>query len=255
MTVELEAVIFDVDGTLAETERHGHRVAFNRAFEKAGLPDRWDEEKYGELLDIAGGRERIFHYFMVERPDLPSMKAEEFAAELHEAKVEELGTLVQGGELELRQGIARLMEELDRAGIARAVATTGTRSTVLTLLSSLGLGVDGFAAILTAAEAPNKKPDPQVYQAALEELGLSPSEALAVEDSRNGLLAARKAGLPCLVVVSEYNVDQAFDEADLVVGDLGEPGAPAEVLSDPHGVAPAGEVVIDPRLLRSLVSS
>ncbi len=253
--MDLKAVIFDVDGTLAETERHGHLVAFNRAFERAGLPDRWDEEKYRELLDIAGGRERLFHYLTEERPDLPPKKAEDLAAELHEAKVEELEALVQGGELKPRQGIARLMGELDREGIARAVATTGTRSTILTLLPSLGLEIEGFAAILTADEAPDKKPNPQVYEAALKELGLSPSEAIAVEDSRNGLLAAREARIPCLVVVSEYNVDQAFDEADLVVGDLGEPVTPAKVLSDPHGVAPGGEIVVDPQLLRSLVSS
>ncbi|MCA3747834.1 MAG: HAD-IA family hydrolase [Rubrobacter sp.] len=250
---ELGAVIFDVDGTLAETERHGHRVAFNRAFEKAGLADRWDEKLYGELLEVAGGRERILHYLRARRPEPPE-EPERLAAELHKSKVEEFRKLIRSGGLEARPGVLRLIDELHGAGVALAVATTGTRSAVLELLECLRPGLAGrFTVILTADEAPAKKPDPQVYEMALSKLGLPASQVLAVEDSRNGLLAARNAGIPCLVTVSEYNAGESFGEADLVLDGLGEPGAPAEVLLDPHGVAPEGRVVVDTQLLRKLM--
>lgn len=186
----LKAIIFDVDGTLVETERQGHRVAFNRAFERTGLSDRWDEDLYGELLSVAGGRERFLHYFGERCQNSPG-DPESIAAELHGLKVEEFAALVRDG-LEARPGILRLLGELRQKGIAMAVATTGTRGPVLELLAGLGSGYAArFAAVLTADEALRKKPDPQVYEMALAQLGLSPREALAVEDSRNGLLAAR----------------------------------------------------------------
>lgn len=252
--MDLKAIIFDVDGTLVETERQGHRVAFNRAFERAGLPDRWDEKLYGELLSVAGGRERLLHYFG-ERCQNPPGDPEALAAEVHRLKVEEFAALARDG-LDARPGILRLLDELRREGITAAVATTGTRGPVLDLLAGLGSGhADRFATVLTAQEAPKKKPDPQVYDMALASLGLSPREALVVEDSRNGLLAAKSAGLPCLVTVSDYSADESFDEADLVVRSLGEPDTPAEVLSDPHGVTTGDNVVVDLRLLQSLHQS
>lgn len=251
---KLRAIIFDVDGTLAETERNGHRVAFNRAFEKADLPDRWDERLYGELLAVAGGRERLLHYFGEVRGNPPPGDPETLAAELHRAKVAELEALIRAGELRFRPGVRRLLGELEREGIASAVATTGTRSTVLGLIAGLGTGRRGeFAAVLTADEAPRKKPDPQVYEMALAELGVRPHEAVAVEDSRNGLLAAGAAGIPCLVTVSDYSAGESFDGADLVVENLGEPGAPAMVLDDPHHVTSSARVVIHPPLLKTLL--
>jgi len=252
--MDLKAIIFDVDGTLVETERQGHRVAFNRAFERTKLPDRWDEDLYGELLSVAGGRERLLHYFG-ERCQNPPGDPEALAAELHGLKVEEFAALARDG-LDARSGILRLLNELRRERITTAVATTGTRGPVLDLLRGLGSGhAARFAAVLTAQEAPKKKPDPQVYDMALARLGLSPCEALTVEDSRNGLLAAKSAGLSCLVTVSDYSADESFSEADLVVRSLGEPDTPAEVLSDPHGLTTRDNVVVDLRLLRSLHQS
>lgn len=248
----LKAVVFDVDGTLAETERHGHRVAFNRAFKGAGLLDRWDEELYGELLRVAGGRERILHYFK-ERSTEALGDPETLAVELHKAKVAEFKNVLRSGGLQPRPGIHRLLDELDGAGVTLAVATTGTRSAILDLLTCLRLD-ERFDVILTADEAPVKKPAPEVYEMALAELGVSPGEALAVEDSRNGLIAAKAAGMPCLVTVSEYNVAESFGEADLVVDGLGEPDAPATVLSDPHGVVSSALVLVDVQVLMALVN-
>lgn len=250
----LDAVIFDVDGTLAETERNGHRVTFNRAFEKAGLADRWDERLYGELLNVAGGRERILSYFRDRRSTLPE-NPEQLAAELHKSKVVEFRELLGNGDLEASPGILGLIEELHGAGVALAIATTGTRSAVLDLLACLKPDLaEQFDAILTADEAPLKKPDPQVYEITLSELGVRANEALAVEDSRNGLLAASKAGIPCLVTVSEYNLGDQFGEAALVVDGIGESGAPASVLLDPHEIAPTEQVVVDVQLLKELMS-
>jgi HAD superfamily hydrolase (TIGR01509 family) len=248
----LEAVIFDFDGTLFETERSGHRVAFNRAFERLGLPDHWDEDLYGELLAVAGGRERLLHYLRERRPEPVAGDPESVATELHRLKVEEFADLIRCGEIFPRPGVARLLDELEREGIKAAVATTGTRETILDLLANLGSGrQERLAAILTANEAPRKKPDPQVYELALNELGLEADQALAVEDSRNGLLAARAAGLACLVTLSEYSVDESFEEAALVVESLGDSGTAAGVVSDPYQVLRTDRE-IDVRVLREL---
>ena len=243
-----------MDGTLAETEKHGHRVAFNRAFEKAGLDDRWGEELYGELLNVAGGRERILSYFKSRRDSL-SEDPEQLAAELHKSKVAEFRELLSNGDLEARPGILRLIQELSNAGVSLAIATTGTRSTVIKILECLKPGLSTqFEAILTADEAPRKKPDPQVYELALSELGVSANEALAIEDSRDGLLAATSAGLPCLVATAEYNIGKKFEEAALLTDGLGEPDAPANALLDPHGISSTEQLVVDTQLLRELVS-
>ncbi|HVS43148.1 MAG TPA: HAD-IA family hydrolase [Candidatus Dormibacteraeota bacterium] len=240
----LEAVVFDVDGTLVDSERDGHRVAFNRAFEELGLPDRWDVDHYGRLLAITGGRGRIDAHLASR-----GMPADERAAvvpRLHERKTEIFCAMAAAGSFAPRPGAEELLRDLENARIRLAVATTGTRAWVTDLLDRV-FGTDRFEVVVTGDEAPNRKPDPSAYLQALQSLGVTPAFAIAVEDSENGLSAAGAAGLPCVVVVNGYTAGQRFDGADLVLDGFGDGDRPAEVLLDPHGVGVRG--VLDATVL------
>jgi HAD superfamily hydrolase (TIGR01509 family) len=203
----LRAILWDVDGTLAETERDGHRIAFNQAFETLGVPWRWDERRYGELLEVAGGRERLLHD-MQRQPKAPreSAEREALAARLHALKNECYARIVASGALPLRPGVVPLMDDCAREGVRMGIVTTTSRVNVGALLAPhLGAGWESaFAVIVTAQEAPIKKPDPQAYNQALERLELPPASALAIEDSPAGVAAARAAGVPVLVTRSVY---------------------------------------------------
>ena len=222
----LRALIWDVDGTVAETERDGHRVAFNRAFEALGLAWRWDVPTYGALLHVTGGRERLLH-FMEGRVDAPAtgQAREALALELHRRKNSIYAALVAEGGIEARPGVRRLMDACTRDGVQLAIATTTSTGNVEALFASLfGAGWRSrFAAVVCAEDAPAKKPDPQAYRLVLERLGLSPNEAFAIEDSPNGLAAARAAGIACGITRSVYFDGAAFPGACWVRADLDRP--------------------------------
>ncbi len=233
---ELKCLLWDVDGTLADTERDGHRVAFNMAFEAAGLTRRWDEAIYGELLKVTGGKERI--RYDIERGDMPEMSNAKIA-ELHAAKTGMYQKLIADGGIPLRPGVRRLLEEAHDAGVIVGVATTTTPAALDALIEhSLGREWFEHFAVLAAGDiVPAKKPAPDIYLHAMQQLGVDPANTLALEDSGNGWKAARAAGLKCVVTVNGYTRGQDFTGADLVVSEFGEPGRDAiEVLANPHGL-------------------
>lgn len=237
----VKAVIFDVDGTLVDSERDGHRVAFNDAFTAAGLPYQWDVEEYGGLLAVTGGRRRIAG-FLVSRGH-SAADADSLAARLHADKTRRFVTLVRDGAVAPRPGAVRLVGELRGAGIRVAVATTGTRDWVLPLLDH-AFGEGAFELVLTGSDVPVLKPDPAVYLAALAALGLDPGEACAVEDSANGVTAARRARLACLAVANDYTADQDLSGAGAVVDGFG-PIPPARRVGGAAVPLPADRVTAE----------
>jgi HAD superfamily hydrolase (TIGR01509 family) len=213
------AILFDVDGTLAETERDGHRVAFNRAFAEAGLDWHWDEARYGELLAVTGGRERITRHARAQQPAwLAAAGAHERIAHLHQAKNAHYAAIVESGQIRLRPGVAPLFEAIERRGWQLGLVTTTSRANLEVLLAAtLGArALTRFAVVVCGEDVARKKPDPGAYTLALARLGLPAAACLAIEDSRNGLLAAYAAGLRTVIVRSQYTQREDFAEAAVV---------------------------------------
>jgi HAD superfamily hydrolase (TIGR01509 family) len=212
----LRALLWDVDGTLAETERDGHRVAFNKAFELSGLPWRWDEARYGELLTVTGGRERLMHD-MHDRADAPPLAGEReaLARELHRSKNAFYAELVAQGGIPLRGGVLPLMQECREQGLRMGVVTTTSRTNVEALLQ-VHLGPrwqDWFEAVVCGEDVDCKKPAPEAYLRALRLMRLRPLETLALEDSPGGAAAACAAHCPVLLTRSAYFANAAIDGA------------------------------------------
>jgi len=232
--MSLQALLFDVDGTLADTERDGHRPAFNAAFREFGLDWDWDVPLYGKLLAVTGGKERMKHYVDTFRPDYEKpTDFDDLVAELHKAKTRHYTAMLAEGNVPMRPGIRRLLLEAMDAGLRLAVATTTTPENVTALLEhSLGRGSSEWFEVIAAGDiVPAKKPAPDIYVWALEQMGLKPENCLAFEDSENGIRASCGAELKTIITINDYTRDHDFTGAAVVLTDLGEPDAPAIALS------------------------
>lgn len=225
MQHDLQALIFDVDGTLADTERDGHRVSFNLAFAEAGLDWIWDEPLYGQLLQVTGGKERILFYLeqfnqKFQRPQALS----DFIAQLHRRKTHHYTELLAQGRIPLRPGVIRLLHEARAAGLRLAIATTTTPENISALLAPDLLAL--FEKVGAGDTVPNKKPAPDIYLWVLAQLGLPASACLAIEDSANGLKASRGAGLATVITRTAYTDDHDFSGALALLPDLGQVSVP-----------------------------
>ena len=218
----MQALIFDCDGVLVDTERDGHRVAFNRAFKAAGLDIEWDVPLYGELLKVAGGKERMRAYF--DRFGWPEgHDRDELIVSLHKLKTRLFVELIRSGELPLRPGIARIVDEAIAAGVRLGVCTTSAAESIDGVLDLFGPERKAKFEFVHAGDVVSKKkPDPEIYELAKTTLQLPASECVVIEDSRNGLRASTGAGLPTVITTSTYTVDEDFTGALTVVPELGD---------------------------------
>ena len=229
------ALILDCDGVLADTEKDGHLVAFNQVFAEFGYPFRWSEEEYADLLKVGGGKERMRHYLSlhpeIEVPGSDDLDA--LLAQVHKQKSADYQDIVNSGRIPGRPGIKRLVEEALDAGWEVAIASTSAVSSVEAVaVAVFGQAThDRLSGIFGGDIVPAKKPAPDIYLYALEQLGLGPDQAVVVEDSESGAKAAAAADIAHIVTVSHFTVDDPFPAARIVVSDLGEPDAPAQLIA------------------------
>lgn len=227
----IKALIFDQDGVIIDTERDGHRVAFNQAFREFGYGFQWDVEKYHELLQVAGGKERMRHYLHTEGfgVDVKPEDEDDLIKSMHKRKTAIFIELIEGGKLPLRPGVKRLMQEANETGLTLGICTTSNQRAAQAVAYNILKDIQ-FDFVLAGDVVSKKKPDPEIYNLALEQTGLTPEECIVVEDSRNGVTAARAAGMHIVATTNVYTEREDLSAAHLVVTCLGDPEGEKGVL-------------------------
>jgi HAD superfamily hydrolase (TIGR01509 family) len=221
---EIKALIFDQDGVIIDTERDGHRVAFNKTFKEFGFNVEWDVDYYHELLQIAGGKERMKHHLRTRGfgIEIQPEQEEELINRLHKRKTEIFIELIESGQLPPRPGIKRIMGEAMDRGIKMGICTTSNEKAAHAVAYKILEGFT-FDFVLAGDVVSKKKPDPEIYLLALQRSGLKPQECIVIEDSRNGVLAAKAAGMHVVATTNYYTEREDLSQADIVVTCLGDP--------------------------------
>lgn len=221
--VDIKALIFDQDGVIIDTEKDGHRVAFNQTFSEFGYDFQWDVDKYHELLQVSGGKERMRHYLHTEGfgVEVKPEEEDELIKTMHKRKTAIVVDLLESGKLPLRPGVKRLMEEAVDAGLTLGICTTSNKRAAHAVAHRI-LHDTPFDFVLAGDVVSRKKPDPEIYELALERTGLEPGECVVIEDSRNGVSAAKAAGMHVVVTTNVYTEREDLSEADIIVTCLGD---------------------------------
>jgi HAD superfamily hydrolase (TIGR01509 family) len=222
---QIKAIFFDQDGVIIDTERDGHRVSFNRTFKEFGFSDEWSVEYYHELLQIGGGKERMKHHLQTRgfSKPVPPEEADELIRSMHKRKTAMFVELIKAGKLPLRPGVHRLMQEAMQAGLKIGVCTTSNEETAQAITEKILADIK-FDIVLAGDVVNKKKPDPEIYNLALARTSLKPEEAIVVEDSRNGVLAAKGAGMHVIVTTNPYTEHEDVNGGDIIVNSLGDLG-------------------------------
>ena len=228
---EIKAFFFDQDGVIIDTEKDGHRVAFNRTFKKHGYDFEWSIDEYHKLLQISGGKERMTHYLHTKGfgKEVKPEEETEIIKQLHHDKTDEIISMLEKNELPLRPGIHRFMKEINQRGLVLAVCTTSNQRAAQAVAEGM-LPDIRFDFILAGDMVSKKKPDPEIYLTAMEKAGLTPEECIVVEDSENGVTAGKAAGMHVVATTNFYTEKEDLSRADIVVSCLGDPDGERGVL-------------------------
>jgi len=250
---QIKAVFFDQDGVIIDTERDGHRVSFNMTFKEFGFTDEWSVEYYHELLQIAGGKERMKHHWKTKgfSKKMTEEEIDKLIPEMHKRKTALFVELIETGKLPLRPGIHRFMKEAMDAGLKIAVCTTSNEQAAKTITEKILKAVK-FDLVLAGDVVSKKKPDPEIYLLALSKLGLRPDEVFVVEDSKNGVAASKAAGLKTLVTTNGYTEKEDVSAGDVIVTCLGDPKGEQAKMS--KGDLPGFDDVVHAKQLVDLFS-
>ncbi len=221
---QIKAIFFDQDGVIIDTERDGHRVAFNQTFKEFGYDFEWSVEKYHELLQISGGKERMRHYLHTDGfgAEVQPEAEDDLIKAMHKKKTQTFIELIESGKLPLRPGVKRLMQEALDAGLRLVICTTSNERAAQAVAYNILKDIT-FEFVLAGDIVSKKKPDPEIYNLALEKTGLKPDECMVVEDSRNGVLAAKAARLNIIATTNVYTEKEDLSDANLIVTCLGDP--------------------------------